>query len=101
MREIIVSATVLDKLSDLVSYLKNDIRLSEDAAQAYRKRFIAYLQTFGAEVDHPLCRFRRWCKLGYRCAVFEKHWVLAYEVTDEGVIVQDMSHTAMLDDIAE
>ena len=26
MREIIVSATVLDKLSDLVSYLKNDIR---------------------------------------------------------------------------
>ena len=64
---------------------------SEDAAQAYRKRFIAYIQTFGAEVDHPLCRFRRWCKLGYRCAVFEKHWVLAYEVTDEGVIVQDMS----------
>ena len=45
MREIIVSATVLDKLSDLVSYLKNDIRLSEDAAQAYRKRFIAYIQT--------------------------------------------------------
>lgn len=53
MCDIIVSATVLDKLSDLVSYLKNDIRLSEDAAQAYRKRFIAYIQTFGAEVDHP------------------------------------------------
>lgn len=53
MREIIVSATVLDKLSDLVSYLKNDIRLSEDAAQAYRKRFIAYIQTFGAESIIP------------------------------------------------
>lgn len=34
-------------------------------------------------------------------AVINQPWVLAYEVTDEGVIVQDMSHTAMLDDIAD
>lgn len=101
MRNIIVSATVLDKLSDLVGYLKSDLRLSEDAAQAYRNRFVAYIQTFAAEVNHPLCRFKRWCRLGYRCAVFEKHWVLAYEITDEGVIVQDMSHTAALDDISD
>ncbi len=101
MRNIIASATVLEKLSDLVGYLKEDIHLSEDAAQAYRGRFIAYIQSFGAEVNHPPCRFKRWCKLGYRCAVFEKHWVLAYEITGEGVIVQDMSHTAALDDIAD
>ncbi len=49
-------------------------------------------------VKYPLCRFKRWCKLGYRCAVFEKHWVFAYEIFPEGIIIRDMSHTAALDD---
>ena len=73
MREVIVSPTVLGKLSDLVSYLKDDIKLSEEAAQAYRGRFVQFIMTCSAEINHPLCRFKRWCKLGYRCAVFEKH----------------------------
>ena len=34
--------------------------------------------------------------LGYHCAVFEKDWVFAYEVFDEGVIVRDMANTALL-----
>lgn len=29
------------------------------------------------------------CKLDYRCAVFEKHWVLAYQIFDEGIIIQE------------
>ena len=32
----------------------------------------------------------------YHCAVFEKDWVFAYEVFDEGVIVRDMANTALL-----
>ena len=96
MRKIIVSTTVLDKLSDLISYLKDEVKLSEEAAQVYRGRFISFIKTFSAEVNYPLCRFKRWCKLGYRCAVFEKHWILAYEICDEGIIIQDMSHTALL-----
>ncbi len=55
-----------------------------------------FIISLGAEVDHPLCRFKRWRKLGYRCAVFEKDWILAYETTPHGVIVQDMSNTALL-----
>ena len=96
MREVIVSPTVLGKLSDLVSYLKDGIKLSEEAAQAYRGRFVQFIMTCSAEINHPLCRFKRWCKLGYRCAVFEKHWVLAYQILDEGIIIQDMCHTAIL-----
>lgn len=95
-RNIIVSALVLDKLAELVAYLKNDLQLSEEAALAYRDRFLEYIRSFGAEVDHPLCRFKKWCPLGYRCAVFEKHWVLAYERTERGIIVQDMANTALL-----
>ena len=42
MHDVIVSPTVLGKLSDLVSYLKDDIKLSEEAAQAYRSRFVQF-----------------------------------------------------------
>ena len=96
MREVIVSPTVLGKLSDLVSYLRDDIKLSEEAAQAYRGQFVQFIMTCSAEINHPLCQFKRWCKPGYRCAVFEKHWVLAYQILDEGIIIQDMCHTAIL-----
>ena len=96
MREIIVSAEVLSMLSDVVDYLKNDLKMSEDAAMAYQKRFVKFIQSFGSNVDHPLCRFKRWQTLGYRCAVFEKQWVIAYEITPEGVIVRDMWNTALL-----
>ena len=92
MREVIVSPIVLGK----VSYLKDDIKLSEEAAQAYRGQFVQFIMTCSAEINHPLCQFKRWCKLGYRCAVFEKHWVLAYQILDEGIIIQDMCHTVIL-----
>lgn len=55
-----------------------------------------FIRALSAEADYPLCRFRKWRKLGYRCAVFEGSWVFAYEVFDEGVIVRDMSHTSLL-----
>jgi hypothetical protein len=55
-----------------------------------------FIRSFSANVDYPLCRFRKWRKLGYRCAVFEKDWVLAYEVLPEGIVVRDMSHTRLL-----
>ena len=96
MREVIVSVQVLDKLSDIVIYLRDELKLSESAAMAYRERFITFIQSFCVKVDHPLCRFKKWRIYGYRCAVFEKNWILAYEVLEEGVIVRDLSHTSLL-----
>lgn len=95
-REIILSTEVVDKLTDLVAYLKDELMLSQQAASAYRSRFIEFISSLKAEVDHPLCRFKRWRELGYRCAIFEKDWVLAYQVVPEGVIIKDMSHTKLL-----
>lgn len=95
-RPIIVSTNVVDKLSDVVAYLKDDLKLSQEAALKYRDRFLDFIRTFSAEVNHPLCRFKKWCEHGYRCAVFEKQWVIAYEIADKGIIVQDMSNTALL-----
>jgi hypothetical protein len=55
-----------------------------------------YVRALGNVADYSLCRFKKWRVSGYNCAVFEKDWVFAYEVFEDGVIVRDMSHTSVL-----
>ena len=99
MRIVVISDTVQDKIANLRKYLINELKLSREAAKARTYRidnFLLSLANPADYADYALCRFRKWQELGYRCAVFEKSWVFAYEVFDGGVIVRDMSHTAML-----
>lgn len=96
MREVLIADTVLEKISELKSYLLEELKLSREAALNRTDRMDAFLRSLGNNADYPLCRFRNWCSLGYHCAIFEKDWVFAYELFDEGVIVRDMSHTAIL-----
>lgn len=96
MREVRISDSVRDKIADLETYLVDDLKLSEAAALRRSGRMRKFVRTLCNNVDYPLCRFKKWCVLGYRCAVFEKDWVFAYEVYEDGVIVRDMSHTLLL-----
>jgi len=96
MREVVISDTVLNKLADLRRYLIDELKLSREAAKARTYRIDAFLLSLGYPADYQLCRFKRWKLLGYRCAVFERTWVFAYEIIHSGVIVRDMSHTAAL-----
>lgn len=96
MREVRISDSVRDKIADLETYLVDDLKLSEEAALRRSGRMRKFVRTLCNNVDYPLCRFKKWCVLGYRCAVFEKDWVFAYEVYEDGVIVRDMSHTSLL-----
>lgn len=96
MREVRISDSARDKIADLETYLVDDLKLSEEAALRRSGRMRKFVRTLCNNVDYPLCRFKKWCVLGYRCAVFEKDWVFAYEVFDDCVIVRDMSHTSLL-----
>lgn len=96
MREVLIADTVLDRISELRIYLVEELKLSREAALNRTERMDDFLRSLGNAADYPLCRFRKWCSLGYRCAVFEKDWVFAYELFDEGIIVRDISHTALL-----
>jgi plasmid stabilization system protein ParE len=95
-RHVVISAQVAAKFDDVVDYLKDELKFSEAAATAYYRRFFVFLSSLGVEVDYALCRFRKWRTLGYRCAVFEKGWVVAYETVDGGVIIRDMMHGKLL-----
>ena len=96
MREVIVSEHLWGKIKEGNDYLINELHLSEEATEKRIRRMEQFVMDFAKRVDHPLCRFKKWRTLGYHCAVFEKDWVFAYEVFDEGVIVRDMANTALL-----
>lgn len=96
MRKIIISVSVQNRIEELELFLKDELKLSKEAAQRRTDRIDAFLKSLVNEADYPLCRFKKWNSLGFRCAVFEKDWVFAYEVVKEGVIVRDMSHAKLL-----
>jgi hypothetical protein len=96
MRKVHISKTVLHKISELELFLKNELKFSKEAARKRSDRMRVFVASLRHSVDYALCRFKKWQELGYRCAVFEKDWVFAYEIFEDGVIVRDMSHTALL-----
>jgi hypothetical protein len=80
----------------LTDYLVDELKISEEVACKRVGRIRTFLASLSNPADYALCRFKKWRELSYRCAVFEKDWVFAYEIFDGGVIVRDMSHTALL-----
>jgi hypothetical protein len=96
MRKIHISESVWNKISELELYLKTELKFSKEAARKRSDRMREFVRSLSMPADYALCRFKKWQERGYRCAVFEKSWVFAYEVFDNGVIVRDMSHTATL-----
>ncbi len=96
MRKVSVSDNVLEYWDDLAEYMVDEFKLTEQAVMRRIGRFSDFIISLGAEADYPLCRFKRWRALGYRCAVFEKDWIFAYEVFENGVIVREMSHAKLL-----
>ena len=96
MREVYVSGKVWDKIYELEYYLQTEMKLTKEAALKRSDRMRTFLKSLSAPIDYAPCRYKRWSALGYRCAVFEKTWIFAYEIVDGGVIVRDMAHTAIL-----
>lgn len=96
MRNVSVSDIVMDKVSDLRIYLIEELKMSREAAHKRTDRIEVFLLSLAHAADYPLCRFKKWRAMGYRCIVFEKDWVFAYEVFEDGIIVMDMSHTSLL-----
>ena len=96
MREVIVSEHLWGKIAEVNNYLIDELKLSAEATEKRIRRMENFVMTFARSVNHPPCRFKKWSALDYHCAVFEKDWIFAYEVFDDGVIVRDMSNAALL-----
>ncbi len=92
MREVIVSDCAWSRIVTIHSYLFYDLMLSEEACMKYIDRMESFLHSLCAPVDYALCRFKEWRKRGWRCTVFDKAWIIAYEVFDDGVLIHDIRH---------
>lgn len=96
MRKVGISQNVEKQILNLRTFLLEEWKLSENAAYQRTARMNLFLKSLGGIADYPLCRFKKWRNLGYHCVVFEKNWVFAYEILEDGIIIQDMSHTNLL-----
>ena len=96
MREVIISCNVRQRIKELEYFLVDELKLSEEAALKRSRRMREFIASLSNPGEYALCRFKSWRLLGYRCVVFEKDWVFAYEVFDGGIIIRDMAHTATL-----
>ena len=96
MRAVYISEKVWNRMNELEVYLTVELKLSRDLA--FRKTFMMreFIHSLGGPILYAKCRFREWAALGYRCAIFEKSWIFAYEVFDEVIIVRDMKHGSAL-----
>ena len=96
MRKVVISDVVQEKITELELFLQNELMFSKEVARKRSDRMRVFVKSLCALADYPPCRFKRWRLFGYRCAVFEKKWIFAYEVFNGGIIVRDMSHTSLL-----
>jgi len=96
MRKVRISNNVWKKFDELADYLSDEYKLSEYTVMKRIDKMLVFLLSLSAPADYALCRFKRWRTLGYRCVVFEKRWIFAYEDFEGGIIVQDMAHVAIL-----
>ena len=87
MRKVVIDERVGMKISELELFLKNELKLSKEAAQRRSNRMRSFVSSLKNNVDYLLCRFKKWRALGYRCAVFEKDWVFAYEIFRGGILL--------------
>jgi len=96
MRKVRISNEVLHKLDKLADYMVDEFKHTEEVAMSKINRLLSFLFSLSAPANYAICRFKLWRDLGYRCVVFEKSWVFAYEIFDDGIIVRDMAHVATL-----
>lgn len=96
-RNIIVPAIVQDKLAEQVTISKLTFYSPKKPPLLTGIEFLTYIQSFGVNVGSSVVQIQKMVFISLLLrVVFEKHWVLAYERTEQGIIVQDISNKALL-----
>jgi hypothetical protein len=85
-----------EQIMSIAVYMADELLLSEQAIIRYTDRINVFIMSLSAPVNYQKCRFKAWRALGWRCMIFEKQWVIAYEDFTEGVIIRDIKHTKLM-----
>ena len=95
VKPVIIRRTAQNSIMELYNYLV-DIGYPYTANQyiSQMRTFILSLGNFPEK--NPLCKYPLFRKEKLRCAIFKKHWIIPYEITDDKVIVRNVIHSSRL-----
>lgn len=96
LRHVVVAPQAYEKIAEITTYLRDELKFSEFAALRYESRFTSVIAGLAVPADYALCRFPRWKRLGYRCVAVDHQWIIAYQVLPEGIIVREIENAANL-----
>ncbi len=67
---------------------------SDDSADKFIDRIFSFCENFSTfPASNPICRFEIFAQKGYRCAVFEKQYIIVYKV-DVRIDIIAVIHTS-------
>ena len=69
--------SALEMLQAIHEYIE---AFSEESADKYIDRIFAFCEVFSSfPASNPICRFEIFEQKGYRCAVFDKQYIIVYK----------------------
>jgi hypothetical protein len=98
MKPVEIADNVLKRLDELFNYIVNEYKAPE-TAHNYIEEINEFLQKLGGCFVLAKCRSKKWRKKGYLCTVFNHHWIFAYQIYDDRVIIHDMEYAANIKDV--
>lgn len=86
----------LQKLKSVVKFIADEIKMPE-TGKKYGKKMRAFVNDIGKNpYTWPFCHGKDLAAKGLRCAVLDKKWVFAYEISDRRVIVKDIIYGSLI-----
>jgi len=93
--KVVISRTAQRSIQSLFSYLEN-IGYPQ-TAEKYTLRLKSFCLSLGIMPEsHPICRFPIFRAKRWHCAIFDKHWIIAYAILKDKVIVKTIVHSSRL-----
>ncbi len=90
MREILIKQKVNNKVNEITDFIINEYQMPITAIN-YAKRMLDFIDDLK---NHPyanaFCRQYFKNSSNFRCAVFEKKWIIKYSITENYVIIEDI-----------
>jgi len=98
MKPVEIADNVLMRMDELFYHVVYEYK-APNTAHKYIEKINVFLKNLGGCFAYAICRRKKWREKGYRCAVFNRRWIFAYQIYDDRVIVHDMEYAPNITDV--
>ena len=98
MKPVEIADNVTVRINELFNHIVHEYK-APDTAHGYIEEMYEFLQKLGGCFALAKCRRKKWSEKDYRCAVFKRCWIFAYQIYDDRVIIHDMEYAPNIKDV--